>query len=36
MKFKYLFLGFAALLMTACDKDFDDWGQQAGNEQGLL
>ena len=34
MKFKYLFLGFAALLMTACDKDFDDWGQQAGNEQG--
>ena len=34
MKFKYLFLGFAALLMTACDKDFDDLGQQAGNEQG--
>lgn len=34
MKFKYLFLGFAALLMTACDKDFDDWGQQGGNEQG--
>ena len=36
MKFKYLFLGFAALLMTACDKDFDDWGQQAGNEQGSV
>ena len=34
MKLKsYLLLGFAALAMTACDKDFDDWGQQATNTQ---
>ncbi|MBR1449868.1 MAG: DUF5115 domain-containing protein [Prevotella sp.] len=37
MKFKsYFLLGFAALALAACDKDFGDWTEQAVNEQDAI
>lgn len=37
MKFKsYLLMGFAALAMTACDKDFGNWAEQTINEQDAI